>query len=351
MATTELIVTHVLSDAGRLRHGLIALLLLVLWLAAACSVNGDPPTGGETHFLSHCLADADCGASGHCLCGICSEPCGSVSDCPAYTGVTCILSQPSTSMQCSSAGPYCDAVCSVDADCVGLPGSNSCELGRCRASLPSALTQPEQCPQAGLAPAQLALLGDSFFATTHEVAADLSALAVSSGVLGAGASYQDQSSLLDNALALNGNGILTQYESASAVAAVRVVVMTGGGADVLLGQCDPPYASCPTISDAVAAAQDSFARMAAGGVTDVVYVFYPDPVDSTLADKIAALRPLARTACAQSAVPCHWLDLRTVFADHSADYLSADGMNPSSAGSQATAAAIEQLLVTACIAQ
>jgi hypothetical protein len=63
------------------------------------------------------------------------------------------------------------------------------------------------------------------------------------------------------------------------------------------------------------------------------------------------LRPLIEKACATSAVPRRWLDLRPTFAGHYADYVMADGLNPTEAGSQASAGAIWATMWENCIAQ
>jgi hypothetical protein len=128
--------------------------------------------------------------------------------------------------------------------------------------------------------------------------------------------------------------------------------MNGGGADVLAGTCDtPPTQSCPVLANAAAATQQLLSQMAADGVQHVVYAFYPNPVDAALQAKMDALRPLVQQACDSSPVPCHWLDLRPTFAGHYGDYVLADGMNPTDAGSAATAAAIWSTMQQNCVAQ
>ena len=150
---------------------------------------------------------------------------------------------------------------------------------------------------------------------------------------------------------LAGGGIASQYAAAAAEAEVKVVIMNGGGADVLLGQCASADASCPAIAAAAAAARDLLAKMAANGVAHVVYAFYPDPVDALLRAKVDALRPLLESACASSALACHWLDLRPTFAGHYDQYIQADGMNPTEAGSHASAEAIWTTMQKECVAQ
>lgn len=195
------------------------------------------------------------------------------------------------------------------------------------------------------------VIGDSFFAQSHAITAELEALARSNGALQVGQRYQDQSSLLHNSLALNENGILAQYTRGKSEATVQVVVMNGGGADLLLGSCDPPFASCAVITNATAAARELFAQMAKDGVSHVIYAFYPDPTDATLREKMDAFRVFAEQACAESAAPCHFVDLRTSFNGHYDEYILADGMNPTAAGAQASAADIWTEMRAQCIAQ
>ena len=118
-----------------------------------------------------------------------------------------------------------------------------------------------------------------------------------------------------------------------------------------MGSCDFANASCPLISAAAAAAQDLLAEMGADHVQHVVLVFYPDPGDANVKARVDALRPLMQSACASAALPCHWLDLRDTFAGHYAQYIQADQLNPTDAGSRASAQAIWKLMAESCIAQ
>jgi len=250
--------------------------------------------------------------------------------------------------------------CLIDADCSVLSSAHHCERGACRADAPGSdagaagagADDAGTCVRGDVSANQLLLIGDSFFAANHQITAYLEGFARDAGVVPTGARYRDSSRLTANALA-NG-GIADQYTSALAEAEVKVVIMNGGGADVLVGSCDTVDASCPTIAGAAAAARDLLGRMTTDGVVDVVYVFYPDPVKDTtpnLRAKVDALRPLIENACESSAVRCHFLDLRPTFEGHYTDYIQADGMNPTAAGSQASAQAIWALMQSACIAQ
>lgn len=189
----------------------------------------------------------------------------------------------------------------------------------------------------------MVLLGDSFFATTHQVAASLSELARGAGALGSDESYRDYSNLTANALALDGDGIAAQYADAASEGAVELVVMNGGGADTLAAPCETAE-ECPALPAAASALRELLATMASGGVQAIVYAFYPDPMDATVKARMDVLRSLIEAECATSPVPCHWLDLRETFAGRYDEYVQPDGLNPTEAGSLATAEAIWQTL-------
>jgi hypothetical protein len=197
---------------------------------------------------------------------------------------------------------------------------------------------------------QVLILGDSFFASSHQITAYLEALARGGGAISEGERYRDNSRLTANGLALGGSGILDQYSAGAADAPVEVVLMNGGGADVLLGSCDVPDATCPVLAAAASGLSDLFARFAEDGVSHVIYAFYPDPLDREVRARMDALRPLAQSACASSSVACEWLDLRPTFAER-ADYVQADGLNPTGPGSEAAATAIWKVMQDRCIAQ
>jgi hypothetical protein len=330
----------------RWRRGLV-FLLTAASLVFGCESAREEPTGGETHFLRRCDANdpsAPCGGALACLCNVCTLPCSQQTACAAHPAAKCVA--PSASDACSgfSSEGHCDVECVVDADCAVLSSFHRCEQGACRQTASS-------CVGTRVSANQVLLIGDSFLATTHQITAYLEDLARSVGALAAGERYRDNSSLLSNGLALGGNGIAGQYAAGLAEAEVKVVIMNGGGADVLLGSCDTVSSECATLVDAAAAARSLLARMASDGVEHVFYAFYADPVDPAVRERMDALRPLIQSACESSPVPCHWIDLRTAFAGHYADYIRSDGLNPTPAGAQASAAAIWSTMQAYCVAQ
>jgi hypothetical protein len=238
----------------------------------------------------------------------------------------------------------CDVPCNVNAECRGVSDSHRCELDFCR-------TGSGGCATGEVEPNQVLIIGDSFFAISHQITAYLEAFARDAGALEVGERYRDNSTTTENALAMGGNGIASQYQRGVDEAAVEVVVMDGGGPDILVTSCPAPVSECPAIVDAAAAAEELLVQMAADGVSEVVYAFYPDPVDAGMLERMDALRLLIEPLCANSAVPCHWVDLRPTLSGAAGEYLSPDGLIPTDAGSEATAAAIWATMQRECIAQ
>lgn len=329
-----------------LRRARRALLLLAgLLLSASCEHEPTDSTGGETHFLRACRADDDsCGSGLRCLCGVCTEPCTASASCTAFAPAVC--APPSAAASCADfqGQGHCEVQCLSDDDCTALSPSHRCQAGVCRAAGLGA------CARGQITADQLLIVGDSFFGATHEITSSLQTLARAAGALASNASYRDVSSIVDNTLASAGNGISDQYTSATVSAPAKVVIMNGGGADVITASCSNA-AACPALTAAASAAQALLSKMAADGVQNVVYVFYPNPLDTDLQAKMDALRPLVQSACAGSAVPCQWLDLRPTFAGQYASYIQADGLDPTAAGSAASAAAIWTTMQQSCIAQ
>lgn len=333
------------AGASRRVAGWLSLVLALLTFD--CRSARNEPTGGETHFLTSCEADPGaCGSELTCLCNVCTVACSTLDNCSRFAGASCVPAGSSDSCELESAG-RCDVTCAVDDDCAGLSTAHRCAAGVCR--VPEA--DDGSCAPSEFDPNQLLIVGDSFMAVGHRITAFLENLARQSGSLTAGQRYRDNSKLIDNALAAAGGGIENQYAAASAESPVGVVIMNGGGADLLLGSCAELTTDCPVLSDAAAAASALFERMASDGVEHVVYAFYPDPLDPAVLEEMNALRPLIESACEASPVPCHWLDLRTTFAGNYETYVEADGFNPTPEGARASAQAIWAIMQQQCIAQ
>lgn len=200
----------------------------------------------------------------------------------------------------------------------------------------------------------MVIVGDSFYALSGEITNALENRARSSGALGAGENYRENAvsgTRLSGGFSPN---IPQQYANARQAGQVKVVIMDGGGNDMLQGSCsNPPNASCTDIQNAVNAADNLFDQMAMDGVEYLIYTFYPDPVgNSQLQSRLDVLRPLIRQEVESSPVPTSlFIDLRPVFAGNYSQYVLSDGIHPSTAGSNATADAIWDVMQDYCIAQ
>lgn len=349
-----------------------ALLLGAAVLPLSCGSTTEDPTGGETHFLTRCDTSAACGSTLACLCGVCTLPCDQRAECHGLPGGQCMLYTANNACTEAPTPGRCEVPCAADVDCRVVSALHRCDRGACRAGAAvggaggsggsggsssggaglggGGAAGGAGCERGSVSANQVVLLGDSFFAATHQAAAYLESFARNAGALPPGERYRDNSTLTSNSLALSGDGIAEQYARAVTEAPVRVVIMNGGGADVLLGSCNASDASCAVLDAAANALKDLFPRMASDGVQHVVYAFYPDPADATLRARMNTLRPLIQSACASAPLPCHFIDLRPVFAGH-AEYVQGDGLNPTDAGSQAMAASIWQTMKDNCIAQ
>jgi len=361
------------SKLTRFLRSLSGVAVAILVASSACSEAQTGDITGETHFLKRCDVNAaDCGGSLACVCGVCTRECTVSSNCSAYPPADCITTSASqTACEGFSGAARCDVSCGTDADCRSLSASHRCEAGFCRTGSSGGGTGgtggtagtggtggdagaggADACVTGEVSGNQVVVLGDTFMALTHEVTAGVEELARAAGALPAGQRYRDESTSLNNSLALGGNGIRDQYERAVAEGSVAVVIMNGGGADVLNGTCaDPPDASCPDIAAAVTAASELFQQMATDGVAHVVYAFYPDAMNTELRAKMDVIRPLLAAACSESPAPCHFVDLRPTFEGRYDEFITPAGLNPTAAGSEATAGAIWATMQQYCVAQ
>jgi hypothetical protein len=166
---------------------------------------------------------------------------------------------------------------------------------------------------------------------------------------------------------------------------IKVIIMDGGGNDVLIGntsceQTAPPgNTSCvTTVRNAIDKAQSEMQQMAADGVKSIVYFFYPhlDPAGGgilstpapAINDTLDYAYPLAEQICCGSSftstiadptcsgepVPgttCVFVDTRPSFEGHLADYIKSDHVHPTQAGAQVISDLVWKAMQDHCIAQ
>jgi hypothetical protein len=182
-------------------------------------------------------------------------------------------------------------------------------------------------------------IGDSWITdpgTQHDGVRDL---ARGAGALGTGEDYV----LLAQA-AKNISQIADQYNTREASAnKVKVILMNGGGWDLIAAN-----GSDAAITSVVSTFTQFLTKVANDGtVQHVIYFLYPELPTTP---NVAGLRPGVRNACAQSEVPCHFLDLQPFWVGHS-EYTALNGVQASEAGAQVIADQIWAIMQANCIAQ
>jgi hypothetical protein len=324
-----------------------ALLSLVL---AACEAGPSAKElGSETHFLRDCAAG--CGDGFECLCGVCTQGCFEDASCKSLDpGASCVASAPRISDgTCADEGvrAFCDLTCASDADCASLEAPARCDAGYCRAGDPPGAPICKPTDMSGNA---LVIFGDALIELSP-FTSSLEELARASGSLAAGANFRSYAAALNSFLAGDTLSLAVQYDLAREEGPFRVAVMNGGETDMLQGSCgDAPRSDCAAVQAAVDGLDALLARMAADGVTEVVYFFYADPVNRPMVKAgLDVLRPLAQAACETGPIPCHFVDLRPVFENRYTEYVSSDGLVFSEAGARASADTVWQRIQTECV--
>jgi len=140
--------------------------------------------------------------------------------------------------------------------------------------------------------------------------------------------------------------IANQYATRQAGATkVKVVLMDGGTWDTLVGN-----GSGASVTTAANAFSQFLARVAADGTVEHVVYFLPPEIPGI--PGVAALRPFVQQACAQSVVPCHFLDVQLLWAGHP-EYTdpATGGILPTEAGAIVLADALWAIMQDECVAQ
>lgn len=220
---------------------------------------------------------------------------------------------------------------------IGLSGCDTSAAGAPNAKPPSR-TGGSEAATAG----EVLLIGDSYVEVPNrELNRELSRLARGAGLIGEHESYRDNA-ISGTRLAGGSNPIPAQYTTARERAPAKVLIMDGGGNDIIAAEC----ASCPALEDAIAAATALFQQVRSDGtVEQIIFFFYPELPNfpALRTDAANFMRSRLQSVCESSTVPCHFLDLRPVFQGHP-ELISADNLHPTVAGSHAMARAIFEIL-------
>jgi lysophospholipase L1-like esterase len=211
---------------------------------------------------------------------------------------------------------------------------------------------------------QVGVLGDSYIDLSGDFTKMVQEHARKAGALGASENYIDlaksgaamqKDNLLAAAIPTQLPTLLSTSKRAGPEG-VKLVLMTGGGNDVLIDASSCKSISTPNemckgvVSKSLAVVKKLFADMAAGGIKEVVYFWYPDlgPNQGKVINDYSI--PLAKENCeSDTNVKCHFVDTRDGFRDH-ANFVGPDGIHPTAAGSQVIADLVWDVMVDNCLA-
>jgi hypothetical protein len=204
------------------------------------------------------------------------------------------------------------------------------------------MSNPGECVKGQTKGKDVAVIGESFIALSHQITQEIEAQAKAAGSLPQSDHYVDNSV---SGTTLANNQIPSQYDKAvSSSGTIKYVLMDGGGNDCLINNNGDA---------ALTAATTLFKNMADHNTEKIVYFFYPDPIGSNFASLkscLDKLRPSMKALCDGLTAPkCYWLDLRDTWNGH-AEYTS-DGIHPTAEGAKATGDVIWKTMVQNCVAQ
>jgi len=188
---------------------------------------------------------------------------------------------------------------------------------------------------------EVVIMGESFYAMSPQyIQKRIESNAKKAGALGSSESYRN--------VAVSGQPMSyiasTEWTNATkGNAAVKVIIMDGGGIDCMSSSCS----SCPDTFKTL------LGKMADYGVQDVIYTRYPEPgnppgSNATLKKNLDTLMPKMEEVCKSTTKPvCHWVDLRPVWVNGD----TSDGLHPTQSGGDHCGDAIWEKMVEECIAQ
>jgi hypothetical protein len=196
------------------------------------------------------------------------------------------------------------------------------------------------CPHAQVPASQVLWIGDSWVLVPGNQHTGVRDLARAAGAIGPSDDYT-----IGAVAASTMADIAAQYTAQEATATkVKVLIMDGGTWDTIQSN-----GSAASVSGVVATFTQLLSTVASDGtVTDVIYFLVPELPNIP---GVADLRSPLTQACAQSTVPCHFLDLQQLWNGHS-DYDTGGTIPvPTTAGATVIADAIWGLMQSSCIAQ
>jgi hypothetical protein len=195
------------------------------------------------------------------------------------------------------------------------------------------------CPHAQVSASEVLWIGDSWIFMPGSQLTRVRDLARATGAIGPNDDYVNVAAPGTTMSAIAG-----QYNTREMGATkVKVLLMDGGTWDTIQGN-----GSDASVTTAASAFNQFLAAVASDGTVQHIVYFLPPELSGI--PGVAALRPLVQSACAQSTVPCHFLDLQPLWVNHP-EYTAPNNVFASDAGAQVLADAIWGIMQQDCIAQ
>lgn len=111
---------------------------LVVCALTACPDNQEPgpQVGGDSHFLTGCSSDADCGDHLSCICSTCTHSCDDDDACQVFDPAMHCASDQDEGMEAmcgvlDTPVTLCVVTCGNDADCADVVDGGECFHGLC----------------------------------------------------------------------------------------------------------------------------------------------------------------------------------------------------------------------------
>ena len=195
------------------------------------------------------------------------------------------------------------------------------------------------CPRAQVNANQVLWIGDSWVLVPGSQHTRVRDSARAAGAIGPNDDY-----IMGAVAAANMAEIASQYASQEAGATkVKALIMDGCTWDTIVAN-----GSAASVASAASSFSQFLGTVASDATVEhVIYFLMPE---LATIPGVAALRPLLQPACAQSVVPCHFIDLQPLWVGHP-EYTANDGLFPSDVGGGVVADAIWATMQQNCIAQ
>ena len=196
------------------------------------------------------------------------------------------------------------------------------------------------CPHAQIAANEVLWIGDSWMLVpTGVLRGAVRDQARATGAIGPSDDFASAA-----AAATSLSAIAAQYSGQEAGATkVKVLIMDGGTWDTITSGT-----SDATVNGVASMFVQLLGKIAVDGT--VQHIVYFLPPELSMIPGVATLRPKLLEACAASTVPCHFIDLQSVWMAHPGESLDT-GLLPNDAGAHLVADAIWSTMRQHCIAQ